>query len=69
MEPLSLIVAALLAGAAAAAKDTTSTAIKDGYQGLKVLIERKLAGQPAAVKALAAAIVVLGSWRGVQKCA
>jgi hypothetical protein len=52
MDPLSLIVAALTAGAAAAAKDTAGAAIKDGYQGLKALILRKLAGIPAATVVL-----------------
>jgi len=52
MEPLSLIVAALAAGAAAAAKDTASAAIKDAYQGLKGLVQRKVAGSPAAAVVL-----------------
>ena len=52
MDPLSLIVAALAAGAAAAAKDTAGAAIRDGYQGLKELIQRKLAGNQAAVVVL-----------------
>ena len=54
MEPITTtILAALAAGAAAAAKDTASAAIKDGYQGLKKLIERRFAGQPTATMALA----------------
>jgi hypothetical protein len=52
MDPLSLIVAALAAGAAAAAKDTAGAAIRDSYQGLKELIQRKLAGNQAAVVVL-----------------
>ncbi len=48
MDPLSLIVAALAAGAAAAAKDTSGAAIRDGYQGLKALIQKRLAADPAA---------------------
>jgi hypothetical protein len=48
MDPLSLIVAALAAGAAAAAKDTAGAAIRDGYQGLKALIRKRLAADPAA---------------------
>ena len=52
MDPLSLIVAALTAGAAAAAKDTAGAAIKDGYQGLKGLIQRKVAETPAATVVL-----------------
>jgi hypothetical protein len=53
VDPLSLIVAALAAGAAAAAKDTASAAIKDAYHGLKGLIQRKLAASPAAAVVLA----------------
>lgn len=52
MDPLSLIVAALTAGAAAAAKDTAGAAIRDGYQGLKALIKKRLAGDPAAAMVL-----------------
>ncbi len=33
MEPISLILAALAAGAVAAAKDTAGTAVKDAYSG------------------------------------
>lgn len=52
MDPLSLIVAALAAGAAAAAKDTAGAVIKDSYQGLKALIQKRLAGDPAAAVVL-----------------
>lgn len=52
MDPLSLIVAALSAGAAAAAKDTAGAAIRGGYQGLKALIQKRLAGDPAAAMVL-----------------
>jgi len=44
MEPVSLIVAALVAGAAKAAGD----AVPDAYIGLKTLIKRKFAGEPKA---------------------
>ncbi|MFN9621261.1 MAG: hypothetical protein ACK587_00260 [Cyanobacteriota bacterium] len=52
MDPLSVIIAALVAGAAAAAKDTAGAAIKDGYQGLKGLIQKKLTGSVAATVVL-----------------
>ena len=42
MDPVSLIVAALAAGASAALRDTTSEAIKDAYAGFKALLQRKL---------------------------
>jgi hypothetical protein len=46
MDPVTLIVAALVAGAAAGLKDTASSAIKDAYNGLKGLLRRKLACRP-----------------------
>jgi hypothetical protein len=46
MDPVTLIVAALVAGAAAGLKDTASSAIKDSYNGLKGLVLRKLVGRP-----------------------
>ncbi len=48
MEPISLILAALVAGAVAAAKDTAGTAIKDAYEGLKALIKKRFAGDALA---------------------
>lgn len=44
MEPISIILAALVAGAAKAAGD----AAPDAYNGLKALIKRKFAGEPKA---------------------
>jgi len=52
MEPVSMILAALAAGAAAAAKDTASQAVKDGYASLKALIAKRFAGKPEAEMAL-----------------
>ena len=52
MEPTTLILTALVAGAAAAAKDTASQAIKDGYAGLKSLIKQQFAGNSEAEMAL-----------------
>ena len=45
MDPISLILAALGAGAIAATKDTAATAVKDVYQGLKTLIKQRFAAQ------------------------
>jgi hypothetical protein len=47
VDPVSLIVAALVAGAAAALKDTAGQAVKDAYTGLKTLLRRKTADAPA----------------------
>lgn len=41
MDPISIIVMALVAGAAAALKPTTEQAIKDTYAGIKGLIQSK----------------------------
>ncbi|GBC59994.1 hypothetical protein DENIS_0936 [Desulfonema ishimotonii] len=43
MEPVTLIIGALAAGATAAAKDTASQAVKDAYNGLKSLIQKQFA--------------------------
>lgn len=38
MEPISMIVGALVAGSSAALQDTASQAVKDAYSGLKALV-------------------------------
>ena len=48
MDPVSLIVAALAAGASTALKDTAGEAVKDAYNGLKSLLKRKLGDKQAA---------------------
>jgi hypothetical protein len=48
MEPISVIIAALGAGAIAATKDTAGTAVKDAYQGLKTLIKKRFESEPKA---------------------
>lgn len=45
MEPISVIIAALGAGAIAATKETAGTVVKDAYQGLKSLIKQRFADQ------------------------
>jgi hypothetical protein len=45
MEPISLILAALVAGATAATKETAGTAVKDAYEALKGLLKKKFAEQ------------------------
>lgn len=44
MEPISMIIAALVAGTAKSAGD----AVPDAYSGLKALIKRRFAGEPVA---------------------
>lgn len=53
MDPVSLIEAALVAGAAVSAKDTASQAVKDAYNGLKTLLSRLFAEKPKAQVILA----------------
>jgi hypothetical protein len=48
VEPVSLILGALAAGAA----DTAKQAVKDAYEGLKRLVAARLAGRPSAEVAL-----------------
>ncbi|MGF2036695.1 MAG: hypothetical protein RMZ43_015505 [Nostoc sp. CmiVER01] len=48
MEPVSMIITALGAGAIAATKDTAGTAVKDAYQGLKTLIKKRFESEPKA---------------------
>jgi hypothetical protein len=52
VDPISLIIAALAAGAIAAVKDTAGEAVKDAYAGLKALICRRFAGNGKAEAAL-----------------
>ena len=52
MDPVTLIITALTAGAAAGGQSVVTDAIKDAYAGLKVLIKRKFAGKPSAEVAL-----------------
>jgi len=52
MDPLAMILAALAAGAAKAAQETAGTAIKDAYNGLKALVQQRLAGKPLAAAAV-----------------
>ncbi len=52
MDPVTLILSALAAGAAAAAKDTTALAVKDAYYELKAVIKKRFSDKPAAELAL-----------------
>lgn len=52
MDPISMIVGALAAGAAEGLKDTTTTALKDAYAGLREAVRRRFAARRAAETAL-----------------
>jgi hypothetical protein len=53
MDPVTLIVAALAAGAASGASEAATTAVRDAYQGLKRLVSVRFAGRKPAEVALA----------------
>ena len=53
MDPITLIVTALAAGAVLGVKDVASTAVKDAYNGLKALVKKRFAGRPDAELVLA----------------
>jgi hypothetical protein len=53
MDPVTLIVTALAAGAASALQDGTSAAAKDAYARLKALVTRRFAGRAKAELVLA----------------
>jgi hypothetical protein len=48
MDPITLIVTALAAGAASAITDAASSAVKDAYTRLRALVRKRLAGRPEA---------------------
>ena len=48
MDPITLIVSALAAGAALGLQDTASAMVKDAYASLKALVRRRLGGDPGA---------------------
>lgn len=53
MDPITLIVTALAAGAVSGVTESASSAVKDAYASLKALVRRRLAGQPDAELVLA----------------
>ncbi len=53
MDPVSMVLAALAAGATAAVQDTASQAVKDAYAALKALVKKRFEKKPQAEMALA----------------
>jgi TPR repeat protein len=53
VDPISVVLAALAAGATAATQDTASQAVKDAYAGLKALLKKRFEKKPQAEMALA----------------
>jgi hypothetical protein len=52
MEPVTLLVTALVAGAGAGLKDAAGSAVKDAYDGLRAALQKRVAGKPSAELAL-----------------
>jgi hypothetical protein len=63
MDPITLIVTALAAGAALGVRDSASSAVKDAYAGLKALLRKRLAGRPDAEVVLARHEQAPGTWQ------
>ena len=53
MDPVTLIVTALAAGAATALQDGAAQVVKDAYGRLKALVQRRVAGRPRGELVLA----------------
>jgi hypothetical protein len=52
MDPMTLLVSALVGGASEAVKATATAAVKDAYAALKGLLTRKLGGKKASLDSL-----------------
>lgn len=63
MDPITLVVTALAAGAASGVQDTASAAVKDAYASLKALVLKRLAGRVAAERVLAKHEVAPQAWQ------
>ena len=63
MDPITLIVTALAAGAASGITDTASSAVKDAYAALKALVTGRVRGRPAAELALSRHEEAPEQWR------
>jgi hypothetical protein len=64
MEPISLILAALLAGVVTGAGQSASSAVQDAYAGLRDALKRRLAARPAAQDAVEQFTRDPDAWKG-----
>jgi hypothetical protein len=67
MDPITLIVTALAAGAAMGLKDAASAMVTDAYAGLKALVRKRLGGGPDAEMVLAKHESAPEAWQGALK--
>jgi hypothetical protein len=64
MEPISLILTALVAGLAQGTGQAAVTAVQDAYAGLRSALARRLSGRRAAQDALEQYVADPEAWRG-----
>jgi hypothetical protein len=64
MEPISLILAALLTGVAKGAGQSAANAVQDAYKGLRDALKRRLAGKPTAEAAVEQYTDDPEAWKG-----
>jgi len=64
MDPVTLILTALAAGAALGVKDAASAAVKDAYQGLKALVKKRFAGRGDGELVLSRYEEAPDTWKG-----
>ncbi len=62
MDPITLIVTALAAGAGLGLKDTASAAVKDAYESLKEQVRKRLASRPDGELVLTRHAEAPGTW-------
>jgi hypothetical protein len=65
MDPITLVVTALAAGAAAALQDGTKDAVKTAYARLRDKLRRRVEGRPDAELALARHETAPGKWEAL----
>ena len=65
MDPVTLIVTALAAGAASALQDGASSAVKDAYARLKALAKKRFASNPKGEMVLAEYQASPETWEGL----
>jgi len=64
MDPISLILTALVAGLAQGVGQTAATAVRDAYAGLQSALARRFGGRRAAQDALEQYVADPEAWRG-----
>ncbi len=63
MDPITLIVSALAAGAASGMAEAASSAVKDAHTTLKALVRNRLAGRPKAELILSEHVKAPETWQ------